>query len=289
MNTGLLTHVPKHTHMYNHCLHDLVLQAGGDVLVNAATGSGKTLAYLAPIVDRLAAERPRIGRQDGTRCLIVAPTRELVLQIQAVLGMLLKRFVYVVRTVVMYVLVIVLLLSCLYVYKAVYKHGMYTLWCTRLCEHTRPVPHAVCRWVAHCWAAKIATTKSGACARAWRWSSPPQGGCWTTSTARARFAPTACRGSCLTKRIGSSTWAFENDSVRLQTWCICFRIDLLCALCVPFFSYSLTLSMLRGNSCVLSFLFIIHGPSPRLRGDPLSSSTMHPHTLVFCHASSHPL
>ena len=73
-------------------------QAGGDVLVNAATGSGKTLAYLAPIVDRLAAQRPRVSRDDGTRCLVVAPTRELVLQIQAVLAMLLKRFAYLVRS-----------------------------------------------------------------------------------------------------------------------------------------------------------------------------------------------
>lgn len=106
----------KHSHInYTPCIPDWHLhlqiymptytptmihhQAGRDVLVSAATGSGKTLAYLAPIVDRLAAQQPRVTREAGTRCLVIAPTRELVLQIQAVLAMLLKRFAYLVRSV----------------------------------------------------------------------------------------------------------------------------------------------------------------------------------------------
>jgi len=48
---------------------------GHDILVKSPTGSGKTLAFTAPIVDRIEA--------DGSRpaALVVAPTRELALQI----------------------------------------------------------------------------------------------------------------------------------------------------------------------------------------------------------------
>ena len=49
--------------------------AGCDVLVKSPTGSGKTLAFSAPIVDRL-----RQGAAPGS-ALVVAPTRELALQI----------------------------------------------------------------------------------------------------------------------------------------------------------------------------------------------------------------
>jgi ATP-dependent RNA helicase DDX31/DBP7 len=57
-----------------------LLLAGRDVLVRAPTGSGKTLAYLAPIVHSLAAVQPRVARSDGTLALVIAPTRELVMQ-----------------------------------------------------------------------------------------------------------------------------------------------------------------------------------------------------------------
>jgi len=48
--------------------------AGKDVIGTAATGTGKTAAFVMPILERLA------GRT-GTRALILAPTRELALQI----------------------------------------------------------------------------------------------------------------------------------------------------------------------------------------------------------------
>jgi superfamily II DNA/RNA helicase len=56
--------------------------AGRDVLGRGRTGSGKTYAFVVPLLARLAARRtpPRPGRP---RALILAPTRELVTQIEA--------------------------------------------------------------------------------------------------------------------------------------------------------------------------------------------------------------
>ena len=58
--------------------------AGRDVLGLAQTGTGKTAAFVLPILERLSARRSS-GNRDarGPRALVVAPTRELALQIQA--------------------------------------------------------------------------------------------------------------------------------------------------------------------------------------------------------------
>ena len=48
--------------------------AGKDVVGSAATGTGKTLAFVLPILERLEGKH-------GTRALVLAPTRELALQI----------------------------------------------------------------------------------------------------------------------------------------------------------------------------------------------------------------
>jgi ATP-dependent RNA helicase RhlE len=57
------------------------LLAGRDLLGIAQTGTGKTGAFALPIIQHLLAERARRYRPYGTRVLILAPTRELALQI----------------------------------------------------------------------------------------------------------------------------------------------------------------------------------------------------------------
>ncbi|GAA2171052.1 hypothetical protein GCM10009846_03530 [Agrococcus versicolor] len=59
---------------------------GRDVLGRGRTGSGKTIAFVAPIVEHLLRTRPDGGRTVGRppRALILAPTRELAMQIDGV-------------------------------------------------------------------------------------------------------------------------------------------------------------------------------------------------------------
>jgi superfamily II DNA/RNA helicase len=54
--------------------------AGTDLLVSSQTGSGKTAAFLLPALQRLASGAPT-GRGTGPRILVLAPTRELALQV----------------------------------------------------------------------------------------------------------------------------------------------------------------------------------------------------------------
>ncbi|KWU44091.1 DEAD-domain-containing protein [Rhodotorula sp. JG-1b] len=54
-----------------------------DVVVEAVTGSGKTLAFVIPVIERLARrERPLGKREIGA--VVIAPTRELAIQIHSV-------------------------------------------------------------------------------------------------------------------------------------------------------------------------------------------------------------
>jgi ATP-dependent RNA helicase RhlE len=57
----------------------LILE-GRDLIGIAQTGTGKTAAFTLPILTKLAAMPP--GALRGTRVLVIAPTRELVLQIE---------------------------------------------------------------------------------------------------------------------------------------------------------------------------------------------------------------
>jgi superfamily II DNA/RNA helicase len=54
--------------------------AGGDLLVSSQTGSGKTAAFVLPGLQRLRAPSALPG--NGPRMLVLAPTRELALQVQ---------------------------------------------------------------------------------------------------------------------------------------------------------------------------------------------------------------
>src|SRR5690348_16015213 len=53
--------------------------AGHDLIGIAQTGTGKTAAFTLPILTRLAAQPP--GQHRATRVLVLAPTRELAVQI----------------------------------------------------------------------------------------------------------------------------------------------------------------------------------------------------------------
>src|ERR1700722_17134156 len=55
--------------------------AGNDLIGIAQTGTGKTAAFTLPILTKLAT-LPVSCQRRGTRVLVLAPTRELVVQIQ---------------------------------------------------------------------------------------------------------------------------------------------------------------------------------------------------------------
>lgn len=60
-----------------------IILEGKDVIASAQTGTGKTAAFVLPILQRLIAH-PAKGR--SARFLILAPTRELAIQINSVIG-----------------------------------------------------------------------------------------------------------------------------------------------------------------------------------------------------------
>jgi len=58
--------------------------AGRDVAGQAQTGTGKTAAFLVALFNRLLTEPPAQGRpKNGPRAIVIAPTRELAVQIHA--------------------------------------------------------------------------------------------------------------------------------------------------------------------------------------------------------------
>jgi ATP-dependent RNA helicase RhlE len=58
-----------------------LISAGHDIIGIAQTGTGKTAAFVLPILMKLAASKPT-GQPRRPRALVVAPTRELVVQIE---------------------------------------------------------------------------------------------------------------------------------------------------------------------------------------------------------------
>ncbi|MCL4121468.1 UNVERIFIED_CONTAM: hypothetical protein GTU68_013437 [Idotea baltica] len=57
---------------------------GEDVLAIAQTGTGKTAAFAIPVIDILHYNKKSQRRPDGIKCVIMAPTRELVIQLTEV-------------------------------------------------------------------------------------------------------------------------------------------------------------------------------------------------------------
>ena len=55
--------------------------AGKDMVGRASTGTGKSAVFLIALFSRLLRERPAAGKPGTPRALIIAPTRELVMQI----------------------------------------------------------------------------------------------------------------------------------------------------------------------------------------------------------------
>eukprot|EP01105_Mastigella_eilhardi_P025193 TRINITY_DN6775_c0_g1_i1.p1 TRINITY_DN6775_c0_g1~~TRINITY_DN6775_c0_g1_i1.p1 ORF type:complete len:635 (-),score=116.21 TRINITY_DN6775_c0_g1_i1:60-1925(-) len=66
-----------------------------DLLMRAETGSGKTLAYLLPLVQSIA-NMGHISRSSGLYAIIMAPTRELSLQIFSVIQQVIQPFIFIV-------------------------------------------------------------------------------------------------------------------------------------------------------------------------------------------------
>lgn len=61
---------------------------GRDLLVSAQTGSGKTLGFGLAIAPRLFGEEEQFGRAEAPLALVIAPTRELALQVKRELAWL---------------------------------------------------------------------------------------------------------------------------------------------------------------------------------------------------------
>jgi ATP-dependent RNA helicase DeaD len=62
--------------------------AGRDLLVSSRTGSGKTVAFGLAIAPQILGEADRLGKPGSPVALVVAPTRELAMQVQRELGWL---------------------------------------------------------------------------------------------------------------------------------------------------------------------------------------------------------
>jgi len=62
--------------------------AGKDLLVSSRTGSGKTVAFGLCMAETLLGDAPTFGKSGAPLALVIAPTRELAVQVQRELGWL---------------------------------------------------------------------------------------------------------------------------------------------------------------------------------------------------------
>lgn len=60
----------------------LALQ-GADILIKSRTGSGKTVAFSLPVLQKVLKQKESSSSNNGTKAIILAPTKELVKQIKA--------------------------------------------------------------------------------------------------------------------------------------------------------------------------------------------------------------
>lgn len=84
LNTTLQHNLAQHgykvpTAVQSQCISCIL--DGSDVLVSSGPGSGKTLSYLLPVIHRVSYWSQQITKTD-VLCLILAPTRELAIQIE---------------------------------------------------------------------------------------------------------------------------------------------------------------------------------------------------------------
>lgn len=77
----------KPTDIQYKCIPNIL--KGEDVLAIAQTGTGKTAAFALPIIHILHSSKIS-GRNDGVKCVILVPTRELAIQINDVINQLSK-------------------------------------------------------------------------------------------------------------------------------------------------------------------------------------------------------
>lgn len=82
--------IHQFTHIQAQCMEPFLKSCNGingkDIMLKSFTGSGKTLAYVIPLIQKLQqfSDKHRINRELGTLVLILAPTRELCIQIEKV-------------------------------------------------------------------------------------------------------------------------------------------------------------------------------------------------------------
>lgn len=62
---------------------------GKDILIRARTGSGKTIAFGLPALQKIISAKNANSNTQGIQCIILAPTKELVQQIETHIGRLL--------------------------------------------------------------------------------------------------------------------------------------------------------------------------------------------------------
>ncbi len=78
----------KPTDIQYKCIKNVL--RGEDLLAVAQTGTGKTGAFAIPIVEMLYRKKREQRRETGAKCIVLAPTHELAIQIEGVFNQVAK-------------------------------------------------------------------------------------------------------------------------------------------------------------------------------------------------------